>query len=111
MVKQKKLSSEALELVADRFKILSEPLRLRVLHCLQSGEKSVGELADETRASQPNISKHLKILQTSGMVHRRQDGNMVFYSIADNSIFKLCDLVCGSLSEHLRIRADVFSGR
>ena len=110
MAKQKKLSAEALELVADRFKILSEPLRLRILHCLQSGEKSVGDLTDEVGASQPNVSKHLKLLQMSGIVDRRQEGNIVFYSIADDSIFTLCDLVCGSLSEHLKTRAEVFSG-
>lgn len=110
MAKQKKLSAEALELVADRFKILSEPLRLRILHSLQSGEKSVGDLTDEIGASQPNVSKHLKLLQMSGIVHRRQEGNIVFYSIADDSIFTLCDLVCGSLSEHLKTRAEVFSG-
>jgi len=105
----KKMSLEALELVADRFKILSEPLRLRILQCLQNGEKSVTELTDLIETSQPNVSKHLKILQTSGMVKRRQKGNTVFYSIADESIFTLCDVVCNSLEKNLKNQAEIFA--
>lgn len=105
----KQLSTGALELVAFRFKILSEPLRLRILHSLQEGEKSVTNLTELLSTSQPNVSKHLRILQTSGLVARRQEGNTVYYSIADRSIFTLCEVVCGSLETQLRSQAEIFS--
>jgi len=103
------MSVEAIEMVAYRFKILSEPLRLRILQCLQSGEKSVTELTEAIETSQPNVSKHLKILQTSGAVKRRQEGNTVYYSIADESIFTLCDVVCNSLETRFKNQAEIFS--
>lgn len=103
------MSAEAIGMVADRFKVLSEPLRLRVLQSLQEGEKSVTELTELTGTSQPNISKHLKLMQSAGLVSREQRGNAVFYSIADESIFTLCDVVCGSLSVRLKNQAGIFS--
>lgn len=105
----KNLSTEALELIANRFKILSEPIRLRILHELQDGEKSVTELTEAVETSQPNVSKHLKILQDAGVVKRNQQGNTVYYSIADPSIFTLCETVCGSLETRLRNQAQIFS--
>lgn len=102
---RKNLSNEALELIAARFKVLAEPLRLRILHALQEDEKSVNELSELVEASQPNVSKHLKILQEAGILRRRQNGNAVYYSIADESIFSLCELVCNSLEERLKNHA------
>ena len=103
-----KKSSDALALVASRFKILSEPLRLQILQELETGELSVGALTDAVGATQPNVSKHLKMLQDAGIVARKQDGNTVFYSIADESVFALCDLVCGSLKEKFSERSAMF---
>ncbi len=105
----KNLSAEALSLIAERFKVLSEPIRLQILHTLQDGEKSVNELTEAVKTSQPNVSKHLKILQKSGMLSRKQHGNTVYYSIADESIFTLCETVCGSLEEQLKNQAEIFS--
>lgn len=106
---EKNLSTEALHLIAERFKLLSEPIRLQILHALQEGEKSVNDLTDAVETSQPNVSKHLKMLQLNGILNRRQLGNTVYYSIADESIFTLCDTVCGSLEEKLKSQADIFS--
>ncbi len=105
----KNLSIAALELVANRFKILSEPIRLRILQELQNGEKSVTELTETVETSQPNVSKHLKILQDSGVVKRQPQGNTVYYSIADESIFTLCETVCSSLETRLRSQAEIFA--
>ena len=104
---RKNISNELLALVAMRFKILSEPLRLRILHVLQDEEKSVAELTEAIDTSQPNMSKHLKILQDAGLVNRRQNGNTVFYSIADESIFTLCEVVCGALQVRLKNHAKI----
>lgn len=103
------LSNEALNLIAARFKVLGEPLRLRILHTLQDGEKSVNELSELVVASQPNVSKHLKILQDAGVLNRRQKGNAAFYSIADESIFELCEVVCNSLEKRLENQARIFA--
>jgi DNA-binding transcriptional ArsR family regulator len=105
----KNLSPEVLNLVAERFKVMSEPIRLQILHELQAGEKSVGEITEAIKTSQPNISKHLKILQNAGITKREQKGNTVFYSISDESIFTLCELVCDSLEEGLRNQANIFA--
>ncbi len=106
---EKILSDDALNLVANRFKIMSEPLRLRILQILQEGEKNVGELTELCNTSQPNVSKHLKILQTGGLVSREQKGNTVIYSIADPSISTLCEVVCNSIEERLRNQVASFS--
>ena len=100
---------EALELVAARFKVLSEPLRLRILRELEEGELSVSDLSEAVDASQPNVSKHLKILQDAGFVGRRQSGNTVYCFISDPSVFELCRVVCGGLRERLENQARVFS--
>jgi DNA-binding transcriptional ArsR family regulator len=97
MKKKLELSPEAISLVAARFKVMGEPFRLRLMQALDSGEKSIGELALELASSQPNVSKHAKILHDAGLIARRQDGNTVYCSIADASIYELCDVVRSSL--------------
>lgn len=92
-----KLSPEAVELVAGRFRILGEPVRIRILQALQEGELNVSELVAAVGSTQPNVSKHLRILQEAGIVGRRQQGNNVYCYIADESVMDLCDAVCGSL--------------
>lgn len=100
------MTPEALELVAARFRVLGEPLRLRLLQRLMDGECSVSELAATLQTSQPNVSKHLKQLQESGLVSRRQEGTQAFYAVADDSVFALCDLVCSRLQERLAAQAN-----
>ena len=95
------LSDKALDMVAGRFRILSEPVRLRILQRLQEGEASVGTLVEDLTLNQANVSKHLQLLHQAGVVNRRREGLQVFYRIADQSIFQLCNLVCGSLSDQL----------
>ena len=92
-----KMSDEAVELIANRFKLLSEPVRLRILQTLEDGRLNVTDLAAAVASTQPNVSKHLKMMQDAGMISRRQDGNTVYYSIADESIFEVCEVVCNSL--------------
>ena len=101
-IEHQNLSPEAITMVAERFRLLGEPIRLRILQALQPGEISVGEIREAVKTSQPNVSKHLKMLQTLGIVSRRQEGDTVFYAIADPTIFELCNLVCGSIETRLR---------
>jgi len=98
------LTPEALELVAARFRVLSEPSRLRILHTLGRSEMSVGDLVTATNASQANTSKHLGMLLDAGVVARRKEGLNAYYRVADESIFELCELVCSRLAEQLSAR-------
>ncbi len=93
----RKLSPEMLELVAQRFKALSEPARLEILSALRRRELTVSELVEETRMGQANVSKHLQMLHAMGFVARRKGGLFVYYALADQSVFELCDVMCGRI--------------
>ena len=101
------LSVEVVELVATRFRILGEPIRIQLLEALQPGERNVSDLVGAVGSTQPNTSKHLRILQDAGLVARRQDGNSVYYSITDPTVFALCDVVCGSIRARLTQNASL----
>jgi len=99
------LSPEALQLVAERFRVLAEPLRLRILQLLRTGEKNVTELTTHLATTQPNASKHLRLLQEAGFIGRRQAGTSVYYFVIDPSVFELCDVVCSSLYARMSAQA------
>jgi len=99
------LSEGALEMIAERFKVLSEPMRLKLLYALMGGERAVSELVEETGGLQANVSKHLGVLFEAGMVGRRKQGTSAYYRITDETVYELCDLVCGSI--HDRLEADL----
>ena len=101
-------SPEVLDLIAQRFRAMGEPMRLRLLVSLQSGERNVGEVVKELRTSQANVSKHLRVLASAGLLKRRKEGLKVLYSIADPDIFNMCALVCGSLKRDLEARSQMF---
>jgi ArsR family transcriptional regulator len=94
--------------VARRFAVLAEPRRLRLVHALFGAEKSVGALVAETGGTQANVSRHLQSLAGAGVLARRKQGLQVLYSIADPSIYKLCDLVCGSIEKRIARQAGAF---
>jgi DNA-binding transcriptional ArsR family regulator len=90
------------ELVAQRFRVLGEPMRIKLLDRLRESGATVGELQEALGASQQNISKHLGILHAAGMVARTKHGNRAVYSISDPSVFELCDRVCGGVRRQLQ---------
>ena len=98
---KKELTDAALQMIADRFKVLAEPMRLKILHTLWDGEQTVSELIVATSALQANVSKHLGILQQAGLVNRRKEGLNVYYRICDETVFELCEVVCASLHDRL----------
>jgi DNA-binding transcriptional ArsR family regulator len=95
------LPEPLIELVAQRFRVLAEPMRIRLLDRLRAGEATVGELQHELSASQQNVSKHLGILRDAGMVSRVKRGNHTVYSISDPDVFELCEQVCGGVRRQL----------
>ena len=96
------LPEPLIELVAQRFRVLGEPMRIKLLDRLREGDATVGELQEALGASQQNVSKHLGILHAAGMVARTKDGNHSRYSISDPSVFELCDQVCGGVRRQLQ---------
>ena len=95
-------------MIARRFSALGEPMRLRLVMALMAGPRNVGELVEETGASQANVSRHLHTLTDAGLLSREKKGLFVYYQITDISIFELCDLVCGRLEEYLQGQVDAF---
>ncbi len=110
MKAMKNLSPALIELIAERFRILGEPVRIRLLQELRSGEKNVSELVAAVGSTQPNVSKHLRLLQEAGIVGRRQQGNNVFCYLADESVFELCDAVCSSLRQQVASQTRIVLG-
>lgn len=95
------LPEPLVELVAQRFRVLGEPMRIRLLDRLYDGPASVTELQEALGASQQNVSKHLGILHAANMVARTKEGNRTVYEISDDSLFALCDLVCGGVRRQI----------
>jgi DNA-binding transcriptional ArsR family regulator len=95
------LPDDLVELIARRFRVLAEPMRIKLLDRLREGGATVAELQDASGASQQNVSKHLGVLLQSGLVARRKEGNFARYEIADDSVFELCEQVCGGLRRQL----------
>jgi DNA-binding transcriptional ArsR family regulator len=95
------LPEPLLELVAYRFRVIGEPMRIRLLEQLRHGPATVGQLAHTLGATQQNVSKHLSVLHRAGILTRHKQGTSVRYTIADSSVFELCELVCGRLRQQI----------
>ncbi len=95
------LPAPLVEVIAERFRVLGEPMRIRLLDALREAPASVQELQVAIDASQQNVSKHLGVLLRSGLVSRRKEGNFSLYAIADEGVFELCEQVCGGLRRQL----------
>jgi len=107
----KKMSPELLELVAERFRALSDRARLRLLQELRGGPLTVNDLAARTEMAQANVSRHLAVLFANKLVVRERDGIYVHYALADRDVLKLCELVCGRLESELSEQRKVIAGR
>jgi DNA-binding transcriptional ArsR family regulator len=104
------LPAHLLENVAERFRVLGDSTRLAILRTLLAeGELNVGQLVERLGMSQANISKHLRTLADARMVSRRAEGTAAFYSVADPSLTRLCDLVCDRLREQVEEDVRAFS--
>jgi len=107
----KQLSAEQLELVAERFHALAEPKRLLIMQALRSGERTVGELVEATGLGTANVSKHLQLLNAAGFVTRRKEGLYVYYGLAGEDVFRLCDIMCGRIAAESESRRKMFAAR
>jgi len=107
---KKELSPLALDLIAARFRALSEPMRLRLLNLLMGGEQTVGQLVEATGSSQANVSKHLSVLREAGMIAMRKEGLSTFCLIADPIVNELCELMCSRLRDEMESKSRAFDG-
>lgn len=98
------LPEPVIELVAQRFRVLGEPMRIRILEHLRDGEATVQDLTTALDTSQQNVSKHLRVLHDSGVLTRRKSGTFAYYAVADPDVYALCETVCGGLQR----QADAF---
>jgi DNA-binding transcriptional ArsR family regulator len=98
------LTPELLTLIAERFKVLAEPARLEILNTIRRRELSVSEIVEATGLGQANVSKHLQLLHAHGFVARRKEGLYAYYSLADERVFQLCEMMCDRLSSQATVR-------
>ena len=104
------LPDALVELIAQRFRVIGEPMRIRLLDQLRDGPMTVNELTAALGATQQNVSKHLGVLAQAGIVGREKDGNCVQCYIADETVFDLCELVCGGLRDQVAELDALLSG-
>ena len=91
------LPDDLVELIAERFRALGEPTRIKLLDRLREGEATVLELTVLVGTTPQNVSRHLVLLQQAGIVARRKQGNFAYYRIADETVYSLCETVCDGL--------------
>jgi DNA-binding transcriptional ArsR family regulator len=94
------LPDPVVELIARRFRVIGEPVRIRLLYRLHEGEATVTELVEIAGGTQQNVSKHLSVLLHAGILGRRKQGTSVYYRIVDPTVLELCEQVCDSLQRH-----------
>lgn len=104
------LPEPVVELVARRFRVIGEPMRIRILDHLRAGEASVAELTEALGTSQQNVSKHLGVLHEAGILSRRKQGTSTLYAIEDDTVLGLCEQVCGGLRRQFAELADAVGG-
>lgn len=94
-----------LEQVSGYFAVLSEPTRLKIIHALCNGEKSVNDIVEEVDSTQSNISRHLNLMYRAGVLQRRKEGTLVLYQVKEPTVVELCRTVC----VHVAAKLDVVS--
>jgi len=91
-------SDEVFDLAAEVFRVMSAPMRLKIISCLCNGEKNVSELLAEINTTQPNMSQHLNTLYQAGVLGKRRDGVQIYYRIINDRVVTLCRAVCTQIA-------------
>jgi DNA-binding transcriptional ArsR family regulator len=104
------LPEPLVELIAERFRVIGEPMRIRLLDALRDGPLTINELTVALGATQQNVSKHVGVLSRAGIVGREKDGTRVRCFIADGTVFELCELVCGGFRQQVAELDQLLSG-
>ena len=105
-------SEQLLGRIADRLKAMADPMRLRILHVLQDGERCVNDILGQVGGSQANVSKHLSVLRRAGLVECRREGVNIYYRIEDPTVFVICEGICDSLERQINAeKQEIEQGR
>jgi ArsR family transcriptional regulator len=91
-------TDEVFEMAAEVFRVMSAPMRLKIISCLCNGEKNVSQLLEEIATTQPNMSQHLNTLYQAGVIGKRRDGVQIFYRIINDRVVTLCRAVCTQIA-------------
>ena len=89
---------EVFDLAAELFRVMSAPMRLKIIACLCDGEKNVSYLLSKINTTQPNMSQHLNTLYQSGILGKRRDGVQIYYRVIDDRVPALCRAVCTQIA-------------
>ena len=87
-------SDEVFSSAAELFRLLSTPIRLKIISALCQTEKNVSQLLHEIDTTQPNMSQHLSTLYRAGVLSRRRDATQIYYRIGNERAATLCRAVC-----------------
>jgi DNA-binding transcriptional ArsR family regulator len=91
-------TDEVFELAAEVFRVMSAPMRLKIISSLCNGEKNVSELLSEIATTQPNMSQHLNTLYQAGVLGKRREGVQIYYRIINDRVVTLCRAVCTQIA-------------
>jgi ArsR family transcriptional regulator len=98
---QHPLPDEVVELIARRLRVLADGTRIKLLDQLRTNEATVQELTGAVGTTQQNVSKHLAMLADAGIIARRRQGSFTYYRVVDESVYRLCEEICGSVARQL----------
>ena len=96
--KEQREIDKMLSLAAETFRVMSAPMRLKIINCLCQEEKNVGQLLDEIKTTQPNMSQHLNTLYKAKILGKRRDGVQIYYRIINDRVVTLCRAVCTQIA-------------
>ncbi len=91
-------SDQVFELAAEVFRVMSAPMRLKIISCLCNGEKNVSELLEAIATTQPNMSQHLNTLYQAGVLGKRREGVQIYYRIVNDRVVTLCRAICTQIA-------------
>src|SRR6187200_2497083 len=91
-------SDEVFEMAAELFRVMSAPMRLKIISRLCNGEKNVSSLLEEIDTTQPNMSQHLNTLYQAGVIGKRREGVQIYYRIVNDRVVTLCRAVCTQIA-------------
>jgi DNA-binding transcriptional ArsR family regulator len=100
---------ELLGKVVERLRALADESRIRILLRLREGECNVTSLTEELDIAQPSVSKHLAVLRQVGLVEVDRQGTAAIYRVKDDSVFEMCELVCGGVVRHLQLEQEALA--
>jgi ArsR family transcriptional regulator len=93
-------TDQTFESAADLFRVMSAPMRLKIINSLCDGEKNVSYLLTQVNTTQPNMSQHLNTLYQAGILGKRREGVQIFYRIIDQRIVSICEAVCHEIERN-----------